>query len=293
MNLQILRFSAFEISDLKHEENFIEGLTVESNKTTPSALDFEDEIQNLLHARSKRSSLVDCPQEVQKSEMENLLRLEIVGPEEKEFVITALNHFSSYAVSIRACRKENNSTDEHLTDELCSDDTQVVAKTLQSDTADIIPYFEVINLPSNASDHQVKISWTPPANPNGQVLNYVVHQKRVDIAESTTETICISLLNRPNACSQIIDKIMPGNYSFQILASTLAGSRNYSSPKYVLIRSVSHLSLITSPAFLFLLLLIAFSIITVVGFMIYKRNQQPEVASRFENFDYEFHPTNG
>lgn len=244
--------------------------------------------------RNKRSSVINCTQEIPKAETENLLRLEIVGPDDKEFIITALSHYSSYSISIRACRKEDNRTDEHIMmDNLCSDNTQVVAKTLKNDNADIIQDFEVTILPSNTSEHLVKISWIPPTNPNGKVLNYVVQQKRIDDSKSTTEIICISLLNRENACSQIIDKINPGNYSFQISASTLTGFGNYSAPKYVFIKSVSHLSLITSPAFMALLFLIVASIVAVFVFVVYKRNQQPEVVSRFENFDYEDHPMNG
>jgi hypothetical protein len=128
---------------------------------------------------------------------------------------------------------------------------------------------------------------------SGQVLNYVVQLKKIDSTESTTEVICISLLNRENACSQVIDKLKPGNYSVKILASTLGGSGNFSNPKYVYIKAVSHLSLITSPAFLSLLFLIVASAIAVFVFIVYKRNQQPEVVTRFENFDYEFDQVNG
>lgn len=288
---KILRITAFDVSELKREENIVESSTIKPNKTT---LDFEDEIQNLFHTRNKRSSLIDCPQEVAKPENEKLMRLEIIGPEENEFVINELSHYSTYAISIRVCRQKDNRTDEHLIyDGLCSEDTEIVGRTLKNDTADIIQDFEVFVVPSNTSENHVKIAWVPPKNPNGKVLNYEVKLERVYDPKATPEIICISLLNRENACSQIVDKIKPGNYSIQILAVTLAGTGNFSDSKYLLIESISHLSLITSPPFMALLFLIIASVIATFAFMIYKRNQPPEVVSRFENFDYENHPMNG
>lgn len=245
----------------------------------------------MFHTRSKRSSLVDCPQEDDKPENEKLMRLEIVGPEENEFVINELSHYSTYAISIRACRQEDNRTDEHLTDDgLCSEDIEVIGKTLKNDDADIIQKFEVFVVPSNTSENHVKIAWTPPRNPNGRVLNYEVKLERVDDPKATSEIICISLLNRENVCSQIVDKIKPGNYSIQILAVTLAGTGNFSDPKYLRIESISLLSVIGSPPFMALLFLIIASMIATFVYTIYKRNQPPEVVSRFENFDYENHP---
>lgn len=247
----------------------------------------------MLQTRNKRSSQIDCLQESQKPDTDNLLRLEIVEPKATEFVINELRHYSSYSISIRACRKEDNRTDEHTTEGLCSDDIQVIIKTLESSTADIIHDFEVSVLPSNTSENHVKISWVPPKNPNGKILVYEVKLKQVDVENSKEEIICISIMNRENMCSQVIDKIVPGNYSFQIMALTFAGPGNYSHPKYIYIKSVSHLSLVTSPPFMALLFLIFGSIIAVFVFTIYKKNQEPEVVSRFENFDHEDHPMNG
>lgn len=294
VKLQISRIAAFDISELKHEELIIKNSTaVEPNKNSQAGLDFEDEIKNLLHIRNKRStSSMNCPQESFTSESENLLRVEIVGPEEKEFVINELSHYSSYAISIRACRKEDAKTDDHTIDGLCSDDSQVIAKTLESDTADIIQDLDVSVLPSNTSENHVLISWIPPKNPNGKILSYEVKMKKQDDDKSTDELICISLLNRENACSQVIDKIKPGNYSFQIMALTLAGAGNYSTLRFIHIKSVSHLSLIASPSFMALLFLIVSSVIAIFVLIVYKRNQQPEVVSRFENFDHEDHPMN-
>ena len=271
----------------------MENSTLETEKITQTSADFEDEIQQLLNSRRKRSSDHDCSQGGTETEAEILLRSEIFETGGNEFILTALDHFSSYAIAVRACRKKDNKTDEQVIEDLCSDDSQIVAKTLKSDTADFVENFEVIVLPSNTSEHQVKISWIPPKNPNGKVLHYVVIQKKIDEVNEPTEMICISLFNRTNVCSQIIDKVKPGNYSFQIMASTLAGDfGNYSNPKYVYLKAVSHLSLITSGSFMALLFLIVSSVIAVFVYKIYKRNQGPELVSNFENFDYDDHPMN-
>jgi hypothetical protein len=289
-NLQISRFVAFDISELKQAEILAENSTHEADNDHTSA-GFEDEIQNFLHARHKRE--LECPQENPKSEAEDLLRLEDVGPEFNEFVVNALDHFSSYAIKLRACRKKENNSDERVLEDLCSDDSQIIAKTLMNETADFIEHFEVAVLPSDTSEHQVRISWIPPKKPNGRVLHYVVKQKRVDIENGHEDLICISLYNRSNLCSQIIDKVKPGNYSFQIMASSLAGDvANYSNPKFVYLKSISHLGLITSPAFMALLFLIISSVIAVFVYKLYKRNQGPELVSNFENFDFEDHQMN-
>lgn len=264
-----------------------------ANNNTSTTTDFEDEIQKFLHSRSKRSSELECPQEDSKQDAENFVRLEIVEPDVEVFIINALDHFSSYAIAVRACRKKENKSDAQVLEDLCSDESQVVAKTLKNETADFVENFSVDVLPSNRSEHQVRVSWIPPKNPNGKVLHYVVKVQRIDKPEPE-ELICISLFNRSNVCSQTIDKITPGNYSFQIMASTMAGDfGNFSAKKFVVLQSVSHFSLITSPAFMTLLFLIVSSIIAVFVYKIYKRNQdRPELVRNFENFDYDEHPMN-
>lgn len=227
---------------------------------------------NKLVKRSKRESIY------------HLDTVEVVGSDKNEFTYVNLYHFSTYAISIRACRKQDRTDLEETHDEFCSSEVEIDARTGKNENADIIEVFDVHAVPSNKSEDSVKISWTPPNDPNGIILNYVVKKSLVDNPQ-ITDLICVSLLNRENVTSQIIDKVKPGNYSFQIAAVSLAGPGNFTHAKFVYIESPSFFSLIASPSFLALLFLSIASAIAMIAYNMFKRNSTSEILSTFDNFD--------
>lgn len=278
---------AVDIAELSQEihNNFVQNLTSET-EDNEEIDEFESELQNFIYVkrRSKRSD--EASEEAPPKEDLNLLRLETEETENNEFNFASLDHLSSYAITVRACRKESN----NATDGLCGPESQIVAKTLENTTADDINVFEVHLLQSNTSENEVKLLWDPPTNPNGFILNYDVKQVRIDDKTSRPEFICISLVKRSNISSQIIDRLAPGNYSIQISAVTLAGQGNYTSPRYIYIPSASHFSLIASPTLTIVLFVILASVAAALVFAVHKRKQPPENVNRLENFESEDHP---
>lgn len=236
--------------------------------------DFDDILHSFVWNRQKRSTDIEKGSEN---------ATEIVLPYKNELLLESLDHFSSYIVSIRACRKDEDSRRG-----VCSDDLQIITKTLKSENADNIEFFEISQLKStNGTSNEILISWEPPSNPNGVILNYVVKQVRIDREPPEEDLICISLFKRQNLTSQIIDKLRPGNYSFQIAATTMAGQGKLSSAKYVYIESPSFFTLVATPPMLLLLFLVISSIVGVFLFTVYKKHQLPEQVSAFETFDSE------
>lgn len=205
-------------------------------------------------------------------------------PDRTEFTVENLDHFSSYVIDLRACREKNER--DKLEDDLCGPDVQIVAQTQSDPNADLIKSFEVEVLPANSSSSIVNVSWSAPEKPNGHILNYVVTEIRNDEPNSKTDMTCISLFNRENLTSQIISGLQPGNYTFQISATTLAGQGNFSAERIVIIKAISHLGIIASPSFLGLLFLIAASCIAVFLYKVWKQSQPPDNLNQsLENFE--------
>lgn len=271
--------------------------THDTHYAREEAIGFEDSLSHFVyvdqHYRRKRANSIRSPEDFQNNEKQEFFKVFTVASEVNEFFFEKLDHYSTYVVIIKACRKATNVTDlvTGSDDAFCSQDTQIIARTIANENADKIEYFDVIVVPSNKSTSDVEISWKPPKNPNGVVLNYVVKQKNVDDKNAKDEYICISLMGRENISSQIIDGMKPGNHSFQISAVSLAGLGNFTNSIFVYVPG-STSNFHGFAAFMGLIFLIVVSIIASFVYVIYKRNQKPEVLHQFENFDYENNPIN-
>lgn len=268
-----LSVSALNSSDASMQEDSYPSTASASSEESGEVLEFEGKLLALLG--SKRS----------KRESRYLLEtVEAIDSNRTEFSYGNLDHFSTYAVSIRACRKPDRTDLEDSHEDFCSAAVEIIAKTGKNDDADNIEQFDAVALPSNKTQHAARISWTPPNEPNGLVLNYIIIQTNNDDPQ-TPELICISLLGRENVSSQIIDNMKPGNYSFQIAAVTLAGQGNFTNAMFLVIDSPSFFNFFASPSFIMLLLMIAASTIAVVAYNVYKRSSTSDILSSFDNFD--------
>lgn len=198
-----------------------------------------------------------------------------------------LSHFSTYVISIRACREDHVKDSANPATHTCSLDVHLVARTLEDGKADLVEDFAVHSLPSNGSNHNsVLLQWKPPVDPNGRVLNYIVKTQKV--GDKEFENTCIQVTNRQNVSSQVIPVVSPGNHSVQFAAYTMAGVGNFTKVKYFNVDS-PHGSVFTSGSFLFLMLLIVSAAIGVGIYRVYqKRHPHQETMRRLDNFDSEF-----
>lgn len=253
----------------------------EARESDQSWRSFEDDMMNLASSSRARRSSLESSRRLDDDLLTDYKRASLPS-DVREFVFENLDHFSAYTISVRACLRGVSSSDP-----TCGSDSSVQTKTLRSETADDIQEWSIDVMPSNQTIRDFKLSWTPPANPNGAVLNYIVKQKRMNDAAFGEKVICISLLNRDSLSSKILEKIEPGNYSFEIAAVTLGGRGKFSEVKFAYIAAPSNFSIIMSPAFLTLMFLVIASVISTFVYMLYKRNVSPDMTTPFESLAHE------
>lgn len=83
---------------------------------------------------------------------------------------------------------------------------------------------------------QVQIVWPPPPRPNGLIVTYTIRYQRVDLENSKGMDICIPDIQYKEQNEQHVVKYLEnGNYSFMVMATSLAGAGSFSEPKYVFI----------------------------------------------------------
>lgn len=100
---------------------------------------------------------------------------------------------------------------------------------------DDVKEISVEKLPPSNGTTGVKLTWKPPENPNGIIVSYVIRYQRVDIEHSRYQDICIphNLFHVVQGNSHTINDLPNGNYSFTVVANSLAGpNTRWSSPVY-------------------------------------------------------------
>ncbi|KAG5667137.1 hypothetical protein PVAND_015134 [Polypedilum vanderplanki] len=241
--------------------------------------DFEDDIQDYVYVRTddKTTELKDTrtkrqvpneiefpsqpidpsnPFTVDRETMKNTsdFYFDEIGPETTTFTITGLNHYTTYNIRIRACRKREEG--ESFLAEICGPEMKDFATTFRELANDNIPNFYAEQFVNNSLTN-IRITWEQPADPNGLLLAYTIRHKRVDIEHTQPVLHCIStsMLNGTNY--YILQKVTPGNYSIDMMATSMAGNGNYTNPKYVFIKEQSqYTSIWTIIAILFIVFII-------------------------------------
>ncbi|KAM3620250.1 uncharacterized protein V6R79_020464 [Siganus canaliculatus] len=132
-------------------------------------------------------------------------------------VISNLHHFTSYKIEIMACN--------HPTDlERCSMATYVSARTMPDVKADDIPG-SVTHEIVTAEPPYVIIKWNPPQSPNGLIVMYEVFYRKV--GDSEVHTACVSRPAYLKAGGTKLTHVLPGNYSVNVRAISLAGNGSF------------------------------------------------------------------
>lgn len=118
------------------------------------------------------------------------------------------------------------------------------------------------------------MSWDEPSNPNGIIVSYIIQYKRVDIDHAKPDELCIPQnLYQSQGKSHTFPRLSNGNYSFRVLANSLAGpSPNWSEPVYIRIDEP-----ILSPAMIVLIVFIIILILCGIGALVwfYRRKYGP------------------
>ena len=90
-------------------------------------------------------------------------------------------------------------------------------------------------MPGNHSS--VKLKWYPPKQPNGMIVTYTIRTTHLNVENAYRgQDLCVYHTKHQNLSSEyIIKNLENGNYSFEVMATSLAGMGKWSSRVYVLI----------------------------------------------------------
>lgn len=107
----------------------------------------------------------------------------------------------------------------------------------KTESADNIPYVKVTKESSaNQTMGAARISWPPPPRPNGVIVSYTIRFQRVDLEHSKGQDLCITHRMYKQSGEQYVMKHLEnGNYSFMVMATSLAGAGAFSAPQFILI----------------------------------------------------------
>ncbi|KAK6179837.1 hypothetical protein SNE40_012104 [Patella caerulea] len=143
-------------------------------------------------------------------------------------IIPNLGHFEIYHITVLACLETLQNGNY-----LCSDasgSTIGIGKTLASPTADNINETTVqvrIN-----DTNEVIITWQSPPNPNGLIITFEVEYKIINPNDINPVRICLPHKKYREINGSRFEKVTPGNYTFKIRATSLAGNGTWTVPRY-------------------------------------------------------------
>ncbi|CAL8279425.1 unnamed protein product [Lota lota] len=188
-------------------------------------------------------------------------KMELIVRGRESMVISSLRHFTSYQIEIHAC---NHPTDSAR----CSMAAYVSARTLPEDKADDIP--GVISY--EVTEYMVHVKWKEPTAPNGMIILYEVHYKRLGDTEELHLCVSRNMYRMYNGTKLRV--VHPGNYSARVRATSLAGNGSWTTPMHFYVQDLrtdpsNMLKILIGPVICFILLLF----VAGAGFVVFKKKQ--------------------
>lgn len=152
------------------------------------------------------------------------------------YVLRELKHYTQYNIQVIACREGPSSEGAPN----CSTEAIISGRTKKLLDADNIRTEDVTieTLKTNNTNHNaVKVSWKNPPNPNGFISSVTIYYKRIDEKNHQEKAHCISQRNshQNSSSSVILTDLETGNYSYRLVATSIAGPGNSTTAKYHMI----------------------------------------------------------
>lgn len=206
-------------------------------------------IANALKEKGNNQGLETKEPEL-KDDKENVIFKKFLTNDTK-VVIKSLKHYSWYSISVRACRKpEANSTKGR-----CSPPQYKSARTRMIDGADDIKTLFTAQEHLNNSATVIKVAWEAPEDPNGFIVSYSIKYHR---PEKSYKPHCITAKEFDEKKFVLLENLDPGNYSIQVMATSMFGDGAYTAPQYQQIpEQPNHVRTIIAVAALLILLFMA------------------------------------
>lgn len=145
--------------------------------------------------------------------------VELHDPSKLSVDLTNLRHYTTYSITVRACRELTEDDVAPPTNKLpavdkpdpCSHPAQATITTAKKDDADDIKYFDAMNVvPSNESYGIVKVGWKAPENPNGLLLSYTIKYRKNEVENAHWESVCIPHQNYLNQTFYLLKPLSNG-----------------------------------------------------------------------------------
>lgn len=207
-----------------------------------------------------------------------------------------LHHFTDYSIRVLACHKKllnrlkqplyNCETDSKFENEpmCCSVESLTRIRTLPLPDADDIDSSSVVVQHENTttSDGSVGglfVKWAPPPDPNGFIVSYQVEYKMVNQEKFKPFQFCVSHSEFFRHGGRVIHGLAPGNYSFRVMASSLAGPGNWTRPVYFVIAERTVISQGAIIAICLVVVAIVAAAAAAMCFIYQKKKRNPEVPN--------------
>lgn len=186
----------------------------------------------------------------------------------ESFHIQNLHHYTTYDISVRACRE----TVKDDGDPSCSETQNELAVTSKKEGADNITNVKVLNITSDS----VTVKWTLPSDPNGMIVSVTILYKREGSKNTQYIRECISFQDFKKYSTDnltmvyTISKLSSGNHSLCLKASSFAGFSDISEcVNFVIPEKTSNAVLVTV-----LVLLVVFIFIMGGVWWFYKKSMK-------------------
>lgn len=147
------------------------------------------------------------------------------------------NHYTQYSFKIRVCRQKGITPSYVIklidNEDVCSNEVIHNFRTPKQEGADDIPVESLLVDAQNVNGSRViRVQWAEPKKPNGPILAYTIQYQRKDVELKAAQK-CISYNEYKRNGLAKLDKLEPGNYSVQVMVTTIAGNGPYSPARYV------------------------------------------------------------
>ncbi|KAH9370688.1 hypothetical protein HPB48_014005 [Haemaphysalis longicornis] len=207
-----------------------------------------------------------------------------------------LHHFTEYSIRVLACHrklmgrtKELYECDTDVKHEdvpmCCSVESITRIRTLPLANADDIDSSSVVVQHENSTSPDgagggLFVKWAPPPDPNGFIVTYQVEYKMVNQEKFKPFQFCVSHSEFLRHGGRVIHGLAPGNYSFRVMAASLAGPGNWTQPVYFVISERTEVMPQGAIIAICLVAVVTVAAITaVLCFLYQKKKRNPEVPN--------------
>ncbi|XP_064607698.1 insulin-like peptide receptor isoform X2 [Liolophura sinensis] len=147
------------------------------------------------------------------------------------YTITNLRHFTEYSIEIMACQEIDPPTKIGK----CGVQAFVTARTAALKSADDVPLDSIeASVINNKTINLIKITWLPPPQPNGFVITYELEYRRAK-DDHQASIVCIRQQDFTKTGGYDFKQLVPGNYSYRVRSSSLAGPGDWTDAKYFIV----------------------------------------------------------